>query len=265
MLGNPGSTSGPEPPPGRDSFLGLSSSSLSLEPQPQKAQSPSIIRLLSTLLRNDKHNSSYASTRLLIENIGSTSRPETLPAAPEVGEILGRNEAQGLQHNSMRSLEPSWLPPPSLWYKFNVGAEVHYTAFLAAVARNDEGIVVEANVTTENVTSSLVAEALAFRYAVILIKQYSVRRAIVEGDAPLVVNALKDRKTDAPSEINDIVKDVFAMLDNSTDTIVDFSCVNKSCNTLVYDCTKWAARNRFWGLLPICWFTGASFIGPSGV
>ena len=185
--------------------------------------------------------------------------------APEVGEILRRNEAQGLEHNSMRSQEYSWSPPQSLWLKFNVGAAVHDSnAFLATVARNDEGKVVEAHIANiANVASSLVAEALAFRYAVYFIKQYSVQKAIIEGDAPLVVNALKDRKTDAPLEINDIVQEVFAMLDIPTGTIVDFSCVNKSCNTLAYDCTKWAARNRFWGLLPICWFTGASFIGPS--
>ncbi|KAK7816027.1 putative ac transposase [Quercus suber] len=79
-LGNPVSTSGPEPPPARDSFLDLSSSSLSLEPQPQEAQSPSIICLLFTLLlRNDKHNSPNANTRPLLENIGSTSGPEPFP------------------------------------------------------------------------------------------------------------------------------------------------------------------------------------------
>ena len=54
MLGNPVSTSCPDPLPTRDTFLDLSSSSLSLEPQPQEAQSPSIICLLSKLLlRND--------------------------------------------------------------------------------------------------------------------------------------------------------------------------------------------------------------------
>ena len=185
--------------------------------------------------------------------------------APEVGEILGRNEAQGLQHNSMISQEYSWSPPPSSWLKFNVGAAVHNFTFVAAVVRDDAGKVVEANITTDNVTSSLVAEALAFRYAALLIKQYSLPKAIIEGDAPLVVNALKDRKTDAPSEINDIVKDVFAMLDTFTDSIVDFSCVNKSCNSLAYDCIKWATRNGFFGVLPTRWFRGASFIGPSGV
>ena len=169
--------------------------------------------------------------------------------APEVREILRRNEAQGLQHSSMISQEYSyWSPPPCSWFKFNVGAEVHYSyTFLAAVLRNDAGNVVEAGIAKiamDNVPSSLVAEAFAFRYAVILIKQYSVQRAIIEGDAPSVVNALKDRKTDAPLEINDIVQDVFAMLDTCTDTIVDFTYVNKSCNSLAYDCIKWATRDR---------------------
>lgn len=184
--------------------------------------------------------------------------------APEVGEILRRNEAQGLQHNSMRSQEYSWSPPPSSWLKFNVGAEVHDSTFLAAVVRDDAGNVVAADTAMFNVTSSLVAEALAFRCGVYLIKQYSVRKAIIEGDAQLVVNAL-DRKTDAPSEINGIVQDIFAMLDTLTDTIVDFSCVHKSCNSLAYDCIKWATRNGFFGVLPTRWFRGASFIGPSGV
>ena len=184
--------------------------------------------------------------------------------APEVGEILRSNEAQVLQHNSMRSQEYSWSPPPSSWLKFNVGAAVHSFTFVAAVVRDDAGKV-EANIATDNVTSSLVAEALAFRYAVNLIKQYSVRRAIVEGDAPSVVNALKDRKTDPPLEINDIVQDVFAMLDSCTDTIVVFTYVNKSCNSLAYDCIKWATKNMSVGFLPPSWFRGASFIGPSGV
>ena len=183
--------------------------------------------------------------------------------APEVGEILRRNEAQVLQHNSMSSQEYSWSPPSSSWLKLNVGATVDSSTFLAAVVRDDAGNLVEVNIAMDNVASSLVAEALAFKFAVHLVKQYSWRKAIIEGDAPLVVNALKDRKADAPLEIIGIVQEVFAMLDTCTDTIVDFSCVNKSCNTLAYDCTKWAARNRFWGLLPICWFTGASFIGPS--
>ena len=185
--------------------------------------------------------------------------------APEVGEIHGRNEAQGLQHNSMRSQEYSWSPPPSECLKFNVGAEVHYSTFLAMVVRDEAGNVVAADTAMCNVASSLVAEALAFKCGVHLIKQYSVRKAIIEGDAPLVVNALKDRKTDAPLEIKVIVQEVFTMLDTFTDTIVEFSCVNKSCNSLAYDCIKWATRNRFWGVLPPCWFNGASFIGPSCV
>lgn len=186
-----------------------------------------------------------------------------------MGEILRRNEAQGLQHSSMRSQEYSWSPPPSSWLKFNVGAAVHNPdTFVAAVVRNDVGNVVEAAIIKDNVsyvTSSLVAEALAFKYAVHLIKQWSVQKAIIEGDAPIVVNALKDRKTDAQLEINGIVQDVFAMLDTCTGTNVDFSCVNKSCNSLAYDCLKWATRNGFFGVLPIRWFTGASFIGPSCV
>lgn len=198
--------------------------------------------------------------------------------APEVGEIFRRNEAQGLRQSSMRSQEYSyWSPPPSSWLKFNVAyvdAEVHNSTYYAALLRNDAGNVVDANITNaamDNVPSSLVAEALAFKYAVCLIKQYKygveypVLKALIEGDASLVVNALKDRKTAAPLAINDIVQEVFTMLDTFTDTIVDFSYVNKSCNSLAYDCVKWAAKNRFVGVLPPSWFDGASFIGPSGV
>lgn len=197
--------------------------------------------------------------------------------APEVGEIFRRNEAQGLQHSSMRSQVYSyWSPPPCSWLKFNVAyvdAEVQNSAIIAAILRNDAGNVVYANIANIAMDgpSSLVAEALAFRYAVSLIKQnkYStqstVRKAIVEGNASLVVNALKDRKTDAPLEIYYIVQEVFAMLDSSTDMIVDFSYVNKSCNSLAYDCIKWATNDKFEGVLPPNWFDGASFIGPIGV
>ena len=186
--------------------------------------------------------------------------------APEEGEILRRNEAQGLQHNSMRSQECSWSPPPSEWFKFNVGAAVDnpYT-FLAVVVRNDVGNVIDAIINRVDVTSPPEAEALAFYYAVCLINQWSARKAIIEGDAPSVVDALKDRNTEAPSEINDIVQNAFAVLDTCTDTIVDFSCVNKSCNSLAYDCLKWATRDGYSGFLPIRWFNGASFIGPSCV
>ncbi|XP_065624983.1 uncharacterized protein LOC136065558 [Quercus suber] len=281
-LGNPVSTSGPEPPPARDSFLDLSSSSLSLEPQPQEKHNSSTANaepmlenggsisgpapLAFVLESQQKHNSPNANTRPLLENIGSTSGPEPFPdgTAPEVGEILGRNEAQGLQHNSMRSQEYSWSPPPSSWLKFNVGAEVHYSAFLAAVVRDEAGNVVNAETAIGNVTSSLEADALAFQCGVHLIKQYSVRKAIIEGDAPLVVNAL-NRKTDAQLEIKGTVQEVFTTLDTLTDTTVDFSCVHKSCNSLVYDCIKWASRNGFSGILPIGWFKGDSFIGPSCV
>ncbi|XP_030938199.1 uncharacterized protein LOC115963370 [Quercus lobata] len=236
---------------------------------PEPTYSPSVFAgTYSSLETQEKHAPFTADTVLMLGNPVSTSCPDPLPTrtATEVVDILRRNEAQGLQHNSMRSQEYSWSPPPSSWLKFNVGAEVHDSnTFLAAVVRNDVGDVVEAGIALDNVTSSLVAEALAFKYAMNLIKQYSVRKAIIEGDAPLVVNALKGRKTDAPLEINGIVQEVFAVLDTCTDTIVDFSCVNKSCNSLAYDCIKWATRNRFWGILPISWFTGASFIGPTCV
>ena len=182
-----------------------------------------------------------------------------------MGEIHGRNEAQGLRQNSMRSQEYSWSPPPSECLKFNVGGEVHDFTFLAAVVRDEAGNVVAADTAMINETSSLVAEALAFKWGVLFIKRFSVRKAIVEGDAPLVVNALKDRQTDAPLEIKGIVQEVFTLLDTYTDTIVEFSCVNKSCNSLAYDCLKWTARNGFSGLLPFRWFNRASFIGPSCV
>ncbi|KAF3967981.1 hypothetical protein CMV_008075 [Castanea mollissima] len=61
MLGNPGSTSCPDPLPTRDTSLHLSSSSLSFELQPQ-----------------EKHNSSTANAELMLENHGSISGPEPL-------------------------------------------------------------------------------------------------------------------------------------------------------------------------------------------
>ena len=91
----------------------------------------------------------------------------------------------------MSSKECVWKPPPLGWVKINVNAALHPSStMIAAIARNEEGLLIRAWVKPVLTQDPLLAEAYAIHWAIILAKNENWSNIVIESDSKVCVDAL---------------------------------------------------------------------------
>nr|GMC71359.1 uncharacterized protein LOC109155154 [Ipomoea batatas] len=142
-----------------------------------------------------------------------------------------------------------WEKPPQDWYKLNVDAAINSTSRatgLGCILRNSRGEFVAARETKwYGCYQSKLAEAISIREALLWLKEMQFDRVLVETDALLVIQGLKDH--DSNSSFGLILEDI-CKIANDFDCI-SFAFVKQSANMVAHklarepvfiaDCREW--------------------------
>lgn len=151
----------------------------------------------------------------------------------------------------------AWHAPPLRWLKLNVDAaffEDSCQMGFGFVLRNDQGSFVAArSMTIDGCLETDVGEAMGFLEALSWIKRLNIGNVEIEGDARVVVDAIKGSDTCITS-FGDIIlacRSVLAQLDN-----VFVSFVRRNANSLAHATAK-VSRNFE---SPSCWVDPPPFV-----
>ncbi|XP_025669292.1 uncharacterized protein [Arachis hypogaea] len=127
----------------------------------------------------------------------------------------------------------TWRPPPEPWVKANVDASFKATTGTGATAvtiRDSTGNLVIGESTKIMAGSSLAAEALAIRQAIILSKNMEMKKVLIESDNIMLVQTLKSKSR--IGEIDPILLDIFELTRGETE--FDFTWTPREGNRLAH-------------------------------
>ena len=139
------------------------------------------------------------------------------------------------------STQPHWSASTQTWYKANFDAALFSFANatgLGVVIRNNLGAVIGAlSMHIPLPHSVATVETLACRHAVQFAIEISLHEVIFEGDAAMVIQAIKNREADqlAHGHIFGDIQDQVSLL-----AFADFRFVPRSCNRVADALAKWA-------------------------
>lgn len=137
----------------------------------------------------------------------------------------------------MSSKECVWKPPPLGWVKINVNAALHPSStMIAAIARNEEGLLIKAWVKLVLTQDPLLAEAYAIHWAIILAKNENWSNIVIESDSKACVDALVLEQVGCEWRIK-------VLCDNAKTLALEFSIcvfcwVNREANKVAHTLAK---------------------------
>ncbi|RYR18269.1 hypothetical protein Ahy_B03g062876 [Arachis hypogaea] len=146
----------------------------------------------------------------------------------------------------------TWRPPPKNRLKVNTDAAFYQdtgTAALAAKVRDWQGKVITGTTATFKTISPLIAEAQAYREALVLIKNLQIPNCIIETDSLPLVQAIKARTLIAKADA--IIRDILQLLEEAPDVGVTWT--PRGGNKLAHQLAAMAAGNnlgRQWTMNP---------------
>ncbi|XP_025678982.1 uncharacterized protein [Arachis hypogaea] len=145
----------------------------------------------------------------------------------------------------------TWRPPPPGWIKCNVDAaflEVFFGGATAAVFRDHAGNLLTASNSKIAASSPLAAEALAVRKALIIAKNFQLKRIIFESDSLILIQALKSKASIAKIQV--ILDDILELARNISNC--GFTWVPREGNALAHEVAKLTADGSLRQNWPRC-------------
>ena len=183
-----------------------------------------------------------------VVHLGKSDNPLNIIKALEFRVLEHIQSLEG-EHSPKPGSQSPWCPPPTGTIKINVDAAIHASsASIAAVARDDSGMVLKAWAKKTSTAYPIVAEASAILWALQLAKSENWRWIMVESDSKNCVDTLLQEFFGCYWNISAICNDIKCL------ALEFFSCcfcwVRREANMLAHALAKYCLSH----CLPVIYF-----------